>query len=237
MGGDPDQDGARSNYMTEYTAFAGGHGRFEFNSQKPTFADEHGADKPLLNFEQFLTLQKLLSEGQDAMVIERDIYVLEALRNKLEPDDPDFLQKAIMAIYEHAEGAGIPMAPLSEAMSLWSGEIFIFPNYLLLPQFGNCEVYRSRPYKDDPEWCVFDVWSLMTYPEGEEPERAELQGVYDKDDDENWGVIPRQDLGNIERQQHGMRSVTYERLRFSNQLEKSILNMHQELDRVIAAQV
>jgi hypothetical protein len=65
--------------------------------------------------------------------------------------------------------------------------------------------------------------------------RPELAGVFDKDDDENWGLIPRQDYSNIERQQRGLHSPSYERSRLSHRLEKSISNMHLELDRVIAA--
>ena len=88
--------------------------------------------------------------------------------------------RLIGALYDYAAGAGIPMAPLSEEMLLWGGDVFMFPNYLMLPMYGNCLCYRSRPYNDDPEWCQFDVWSLTTYPVGREPERAELLGVFDK---------------------------------------------------------
>jgi hypothetical protein len=226
--GGTEEEGERVNESLEYTAFANGHGRFQPGiSSKPDYDG--------FNFEKFLKLQQLLVEGQDAMALDRDIHVLEALRNKIDPDDPTFAQQAVMALYEHAQGAGIPMAPVSEMMQLWSGEIFLFPNYIMLPQFGNCLVYRSRPCDDDPERCLFDVWSLTTYPVGEEPERAELLGVFDKDDDENWGLIPRQDFSNIERQQRGLHSRSYEHLRLSHSQEKSIANMHLELDRQIAA--
>ena len=225
--GGTEEEGERVNESLEYTAFAGGHGRFQPElTSKPAFED--------FNFEKFLKLQQLLVDGQDAMALDRDIHVLEALRSRIQADDPTFAQQAVMALYEHAEGAGIPMAPLSQAMQLWSGEVFLFPHYLMLPQFGNCLAYRSRPHNDDPEWCLFDVWSLTTYPEGEEPERAELSGVFDKDDDENWGLIPRQDFGNIERQQRGLHSRSYERSRLSGSQEKTIINMHLELDRVLA---
>jgi phenylpropionate dioxygenase-like ring-hydroxylating dioxygenase large terminal subunit len=227
LGATEDQ-AAESSYSLEYTAFAGGHGRFQRGTQG-------GQARNDFNFDKYLQLQQLLADGQDAMALERDIHVLEALRTKIGADDPTFGQQAVKALYEHAEGAGIPMAPLSAMMQLWSGEIFVFPHYFMLPQFANCLCYRSRPYQDDPEKCLFDVWSLTTYPEGEEPERAELLGVFDKDDDEHWGLIPRQDFSNIERQQRGLHSHGYEHLRLSGRLEKSIINLHQELDRQLAA--
>jgi phenylpropionate dioxygenase-like ring-hydroxylating dioxygenase large terminal subunit len=236
--GGTEEEGALAYEPTELTAFKGGHGRFEFPVRTASNAvrdDSSGIESAdAYGFEQFLKLQQLLWSGMDAMAIDRDIRILEGLRNKIDPHDETFAQQAVMAIYEHAAGAGIPMPPLSEKMTLWGGEVFLFPHYIMLPQFGNCLVYRARPYNDDPEWCLFDVWSLTTYPEGDEPERAELAGVFDKDDDENWGLIPRQDFSNIERQQRGLHSHGYERLRFSNVQEKTIINMHLELDRVLA---
>ena len=110
----------------------------------------------------------------------------------------------------------------------------MFPNYLMLPMYGNCLCYRSRPYNDDPEWCQFDVWSLTTYPAGQEPERAELLGVFDKEDTEHWGLIPRQDFSNIEAQQRGLHTMGFDHLRLSNKYEISIANMHEELDRRLA---
>ena len=104
----------------------------------------------------------------------------------------------------------------------------------MLPMYGNCLCYRIRPYNDDPERCLFDVWSLTTFPVGQEPERAELLGVFDSGDAEHWGLIPRQDFSNIERQQRGLRSIGFTESRLSSKYEMSISNMYEELDRVIA---
>ncbi len=94
---------------------------------------------------------------------------------------------------------------------------------------------HRRPYDDDPGKCIFDTWALTTYPAGEEPERAELTGVFDKDDDENWGLVVRQDYSNMERQQRGLHSSSFEHYRLAYGMEKTIANMHQELDRRIAS--
>jgi hypothetical protein len=170
------------------------------------------------------------------MAIDRDIQIFEGLKNRDGEGAPGtFSERAIAALYEYARGAGIPMPPMSEKMQLWGGDIYMYPNYLMLPMYGNCLVYRVRPHNDDPEWCLFDVWSLMTYPKGQEPERAALKGVFDKDDVENWGLIPRQDFSNIERQQRGLHSRSYRANRLSAVYEKSIANSHHEIDRYIAA--
>jgi phenylpropionate dioxygenase-like ring-hydroxylating dioxygenase large terminal subunit len=227
LGGNEEVEGVRHNEALDYTAYAYGHGRFAANG-KPVYDD--------FNFEKFLALLHLISDGLDGVVEERDLHVMEALRNKIDPDDPAFVQHAVAAVYEHAEGAGIPMVPLSEeVMKLWGGELFIFPHYLMVANLGNAIAHRSRPYNDDPEWSIFDTWALTTYPVGEEPERADLDGVFDKDDDENWGLVVRQDYSNMERQQRGLHSRSFERTRLAYGMEKTIANMHQELDRRIAA--
>jgi phenylpropionate dioxygenase-like ring-hydroxylating dioxygenase large terminal subunit len=223
MGGGPSM-GAASAGSVDYTAFRNGHARF----QSRTYAKQLPADP-------FIESGRLLAEGQDAMTLDNDVRLFEGLRNKLGSDNPDFANAAITALYEYAEGADIPMAPLSEKMILWGGEIYMFPNYLMLPMYGNCLCYRMRPYRDDPEWTQFDVWSLTSYPRGREPGRAQLLGVFDKEDTEHWGLIPRQDFSNIERQQRGLHSVGFEHLRLSRDYEKSITNMHEELDRRIAS--
>jgi phenylpropionate dioxygenase-like ring-hydroxylating dioxygenase large terminal subunit len=216
----------------EYTTFRNGHARFQSAGKKTAAGERSG-----YTYGTFLESARLLADGQDAMTLERDVRVFEGLRNKIDDDDPDGPTKAIFALYEYAEGAGIPMPPMSPEMQLWGGDIFMFPNFLMLPMYGNCLSYRLRPHDDDPEQTLFDVWSLTTYPAGQEPERAELEGRFEKEDDEHWGLIPRQDFSNIERQQRGLHAHGFQRLRLSQQYEKSIANAHEELDRRIAARL
>ena len=179
----------------------------------------------------FIEAARVLWEGQDAMTLERDLRVFEGIRHKVPPEQ-DFAQAAIGALFDYAAGAGIPM-PGPEAIRYWGGEVFCFPNFFVLPQFGNALSYRIRPHDDDPECCRFEVWSLTTYPEGQELGRARLKGRYDKEDDANWGLIPRQDFSNIERQQRGLHQQSFRELRLASEWECGISNMHEELDRYL----
>jgi nitrite reductase/ring-hydroxylating ferredoxin subunit len=232
MGGD-EEAGEVMSRGVEYTAFANGHARFQSPTRENMEYLETGDGA--MNGDVFIESGRLLANGQDAMTLDRDIQIFEGLRNKIGIDAPDFAAQAVEGLYEYAANAGIPMPdPTPETMQLWGGDIVLFPNFLMLPMYGNCLSYRSRPYNDDPEWTLFDVWSLTTYPEGQEPERAEPAGVFDKDDIEHWGLIPRQDFGNIERQQRGLHSESYRASRLSAVYEKSIANLHQEIDRYIA---
>jgi hypothetical protein len=155
------------------------------------------------------------------------------MKNRVPPGE-DFPTAAIKALFDYAAGAGIPLNTTPEGMRLWGGEVFLFPNYFMLPQFENALAYRVRPFNDDPEWCRFEVWSLTMYPEGQEPGRARLKGRFAPDDAENWGLIPRQDFSNLERQQRGVRSRGFRGHRLATEWERAISNMHEELDRYLA---
>lgn len=221
----------------EYTAFTNGHGRFQSGDAKESYGGRPGAEvEDAEDKSDFIEFHRVLQSGQDAMALERDIHVFEGLAGELDPKDPEFAGKAIQALFEYWKGAGIPN-PVSDpaAMRLWGGDIFLFPNYLMLPMYANSLNYRVRPYNDDPEWCRFEVWSVTTYPAGQEPERAELTGRFDTDDTDHWGLIPRQDFENLERLQRGIKSKSISETRLSQLWEQTISNMHQELDRRLAA--
>jgi nitrite reductase/ring-hydroxylating ferredoxin subunit len=210
----------------DYTPFVNGHGRF----QSGDAAESYGG-KP-----DFLQAARLNWSGQDAMTLERDIHVFEGVAGGMDTRDPKYVKRAMDALFEYWEGAGIP-APdrTAEVLKLWGGDIHLFPNYLMLPMYANSLAYRVRPHGDDPNWCRFEVWSLTTYPEGHDPGRLELSGRYDKDDADHWGLIPRQDFANLERMQRGIRNKSLKHTTLSDKWEVTIANMHQELDRRLAA--
>jgi phenylpropionate dioxygenase-like ring-hydroxylating dioxygenase large terminal subunit len=212
----------------DYLQFDNGHGGFQSRRdyRKGGVAQGRPAD-------EFIERARMLWEGQDAMTLERDIHVFEGLRKKVDPGE-DFGSAAIAGLYDYASAAGIPMPPPGEHLRLWGGEIFMFPNYFMLPMYANSLAYRFRPHNDDPEWTRFEVWSLTTYPEGLEPEsKLVLQGRFAGDDADHWGLIPRQDISNMERQQRGIRSVSYQGHRLATEWESVISHMHQELDRYL----
>jgi phenylpropionate dioxygenase-like ring-hydroxylating dioxygenase large terminal subunit len=211
----------------EYLALDNGHGRFQgkFDASAGGVAQNRGA-------QGFLDRSQTLWEGQDAMTLERDLHVFRGMRNRVPPGE-DFPAAAIRALFDYAAGAGIPLRSAPEAVRLWGGAVFMFPNFHLLPQFGNALSYRVRPYNDDPEWCRFEVWSLTMYPEGDEPRRPDAAKRYPPDDTEHWGLIPRQDFANVARQQRGLHSRGYDGHRLAVDWEPIISNMHLELDRYL----
>jgi hypothetical protein len=141
----------------------------------------------------------------------------------------------VAALYRHADEVGIPLpAPDPATLARWGGMFYLFPNYFVLPQYGNALVYRSRPHGDDPESCLFEVWSISIPAARDVVPRPVLQGPFAPDDAEHWPRIPLQDFSNIGRQQRGIHSRSIDALRLSRTYEHGIENMHRQLDRTLA---
>ncbi len=176
---------------------------------------------------------RILWETLDAMTLAHDVRVAESLRDEV-TDPAEFGQAFMSSLFADYAGRGTPLPILEpDAYTRWGGVFFMFPNFFVLPQFGNALIYRSRPDGLDPEGCYFELWSVTLKAPHEPRQRAELDGVFDKEDAEAWPLIPRQDFSNIERQQRGLHAFGYEATRMSLEYEQGIVNMHRELDRYL----
>ena len=141
------------------------------------------------------------------------------------------------ALYADAAARQRPMPKLvPEILGMWGGEIFIFPNLMILPQAGNAMIYRVRPNGSDPDSCTFEILSTRTLAAAVKPPRPTVEHVTDLQDPEQVLLIPRQDLSNIPRMQKGMHAHGLEHTWLAEDQEKIILNMHQELDRYLRAE-
>ena len=76
------------------------------------------------------------------------------------------LNDAVMAAHKE-KGMDIPDLHEMDAKRYATSVNFCFPHYFLLPTFGSASSYRIRPL--GPEECLFELWSLTRYPEGEQP--------------------------------------------------------------------
>jgi len=108
---------------------------------------------------------------------------------------------------------------------------FLFPHHFVLRLFSSYSSYRIRPL--GPEKCLFEIWALTHYPEGQEPEppMAPIVLPYDSQD---FPLIPRQDYSNIPLQQEGLHSAGFEFMRLSKDLEGLVSNYQQVIDGYIA---
>lgn len=217
-----------------YDGLPNGHGRFYAGAKSPIkgHIQEMQGD-PL---DEMITRLMLIVDGMDAMTLKEDVDVLRSLRGKPIPEGSTLGGEFVKALYAQAAQQQRPMPKATpEILSMWGGEIFIFPNFLILPQAGNTEFYRSRPHPTDPNKCLFEIWSAKTYPAAVTPPRATVQHVTDPNDPEQLLLIPRQDLGNIPRIQRGLQSRGMRQTWLAAHQEAILMNMHRELDRYLRA--
>ncbi len=216
-----------------YEAFAQGHGRFYGGKSTPMAGN---VNKPGDAIDAMADRLNLLVEGMDAMVLKEDVDLIRSLKERDEPipEGSTLGAEYVKALYANAEASNRPM-PKAEPHILdqWGGEVFIFPNFLVLPQAGNCMMYRVRPDGDDPNACIFEIYSTKTYPEAEPVPRASVQKMNNPQDPDQFLQIPRQDFLNIPRMQKGLRTAGCKELLMANYYEKMIVNLHQEVDRYL----
>ncbi len=216
-----------------YAAHDGGHSSFQL---RPNAQADKGRQVGVSEIDAIIESSRQLSRGLEAMTLDRDVHVITGMRHRPIPDGSSFGQELVKALYQYAAEAGIPLPPPDPAaLGRWGGMFFAFPNYFVLPQYGNALVYRARPHGHDPESCVFELWSLTIPAEGDEVPRPTVQGPFAPDDADHWPPIPLQDFSNIGRQQRGIHSRSVDGLRLSHTYESGITNMHRQLDRYLAS--
>lgn len=103
----------------------------------------------------------------------------------------------------------------------------IFPNTVIIqgPTFALC--YRARPDGDDPDSCIFEVYTLQRYPEGQEPKPENLHCP--TIDEATWRKVLCQDFSNMADVQRGMKSSGFKGLRPHPVEEQAIVNFHRSL--------
>jgi phenylpropionate dioxygenase-like ring-hydroxylating dioxygenase large terminal subunit len=126
-----------------------------------------------------------------------------------------------------AEGAGWPTITL-EQMERAGYDWHVFPNFIFLMGPDGGIFYRIRPNGDDPESCIFDIWSLVRYVPGGEPDvEHEFYDPWQKCD--TLGLLLTQDFMNMEQVHRGMKSSGFAASR-TNPLQESVLvNFHRVL--------
>lgn len=217
----------------DYEAFPYGHGRF-FAGVKAM--DNQNANPTEDQLDYMIEHMAHLVNEMDAMVLQQDVDIANSLRGKPVPQGSTYGAEFIKALYTQAAIEKRPMpVPTPDTAAMWGGEVFIFPNLLILPNLGNAMFYRSRPDGHNPDGCIFEIWSTTTYPADKPVPRAEVQHMTDVNDPDQFLLIPRQDMSNIPRIQKGLHSKGCRQVWFASHNEKMIINMHRELDRYLGA--
>ncbi|MBV9995166.1 MAG: aromatic ring-hydroxylating dioxygenase subunit alpha [Caulobacteraceae bacterium] len=181
---------------------------------------------------------KRLNEGMAGMIHARDVAVAEDLRDMELPEDVEAAKLAwnlrlCEEITRRSRAAGLDAPDFTQvdAEMMTSGVNFCFPNYFLLPIYGNASSYRIRP--TGPETCLFELWSLTLMPEDEkrDPPRAPTPMRHD---DPSWPPIPKQDYSNLPDQQLGLHAGEFDYMILSRDVEGLISNYQRLIDGFLA---
>jgi phenylpropionate dioxygenase-like ring-hydroxylating dioxygenase large terminal subunit len=186
--------------------------------------------------EAFINFMKTLGNGIGGMVRAHDWEIAEAIKDEVElPDDMAEVPGAFFRILQdeitkRRRAQGVPMPDLNSLPPVES-DYFCFPHYFWLPTFANMLCYRIRPL--GPEKCLFELMSLILYPEDEvrpRPVAPEPVPIGDP----RIPLIPTQDYSNLPRQQRGLHTNGFEYMRLSKEKEGTISRYHQVIDGFIA---
>ena len=132
-----------SHHYHQYETFPHGHGRF-FGGKKTPMAGH--VTLPGDPVEMMAARLNLLVEGMDAMVLAEDVELVRSLKGKPIPEGSSLGGEYMKLLYSTAAAQNRPMPkPAPEVLDMWGGEIFVFPNLMILPQAGNA----MRPIQPD----------------------------------------------------------------------------------------
>lgn len=102
----------------------------------------------------------------------------------------------------------------------------IFPNVVMLPNRTFNFGFRFRPDGSNPDSCIFEVYHLERFPEGQEPK---TENVECEPTEENWLLLVSQDFANMPMVQQGMKSVAFRGGLANPVQEGGVVNMHRHL--------
>lgn len=141
----------------------------------------------------------------------------------------EVVTKLMQFTMEEAAAKGIAIPPITPEQAWQVGSDWhLFPNQVILPGPLTCLAYRSRPNGRDPDSCIFDVYSLLRYPEGEAPV-VTPEWSDDLTDRSFWPLILIQDFENVAELQRGIRSRGFRGARTNPKQEVAVSNFHRAL--------
>ncbi len=177
---------------------------------------------------------ELLSEGMAGLVHAKEIEIMRQLVDIELPENPEEAMMTWFGVVQdqitrqlRQRGEPVPDLNAVAVSDPVEAVEFLFPHYFILTAFTSMSSYRVRPL--GPESCLFEIWSLTAFPEGEEP-APPMEPVVLPYDSEAFPRIPQQDYSNIPIQQKGLHSAGFEFMRLSRDVEGLISNYQQLID-------
>ena len=171
-----------------------------------------------------------LMESVNATTTETLVNAAKRLVHELPPGTPpEQVGAHLIASAKRDDAArGVVWPEIDPAQMTAAGfDWHVFPNTVIIQQPTSALCYRARPNGYNPDSCIFEVYVLERFPEGEEPK---TQWVFQPEpSEENWLKILSQDFQNMPEVQRGMKSRGFMGARPSPVQEKAVTNFHRSL--------
>ncbi len=236
-------DGFGEDYT--FSKAMGKHGMFGYDkSSRPFGAPSPRQAKPVPDDLRpgMVRYIQLINDTLHAITTEKDAAAATRLMTEASADNSpmELAVKLLQFQEEAAKAAGAYWPPLTlEQRGSAGTDWHVFPNLIFLPSGTGTLCYRSRPWGDgsDPDWCVYDIWSLEQYAPGAEPPIS--HNIIHSED--GWRAIGgvseilEQDFLNMEQVQRGMKQAGFPGSRTSPIQEVAISNMHRILHDYVDA--
>jgi phenylpropionate dioxygenase-like ring-hydroxylating dioxygenase large terminal subunit len=185
-----------------------------------------GADARVMVYEQLKELLDTVNGTTTATFVE----AARRLKDELPADTPaDQISLHLMESARKMDAdRGVVWPDLKAEEVLAAGHDWhIFPNMIVLPGVTFALCYRARPNGYDPNSCIFEVYVLERFPEGQEPKTEWVHTPNPTEDD--WLLILSQDFQNMPAVQKGMYSRGFVGARPSPLQEAAVVNFHRTL--------
>ncbi|MFV8318615.1 aromatic ring-hydroxylating oxygenase subunit alpha [Mycobacterium sp. 23] len=208
------------------------HSRFVY-TQRPEHSDrDSGRQELAARPEVFANSMQYQYLEVGSLVTERDFRAAQQLAT-LEPGDvpPFVLYHQMCEELARAEGVDFPQMSMEQYFA-GNGDWHVFPSMVILVEKSCLLGYRMLPDAEDPNRCLFEMFSLEHFAPGQVPD-TQWQVFERWQDHDGWGELPSQDLRNIAAIHAGMHSAGFDGLWLNTAQEMSIRNEHAIADRFL----
>lgn len=131
-------------------------------------------------------------------------------------------------------GAIWPETLTREALARLGTDWHFFPNTICLPSPDGALWYRLRPNGNDPDSCIFDIWSFGRFAPGAEPEvKQEIFEGFEAF--RGQCRFLEEDFENMAAVHQGMKSTGWRGARTNPVQEAQIVNFHRSMRDFLAA--
>lgn len=207
------------------------HSRFIYQPRPFTGVVDPGRAERVSRPEYFATMMAYQNKHIGSLATERDVRAARSLvgRDIDGPVFPAYLQ----ACKEFAQKEGVEGYPdmTVEEFNAGNGDWHVTPTMVFLVEQSCLLGYRMRPNGDDPDSCIWDVYSLEHFRSDEVPDtKWEHYPVWR---DHDWGQLITQDLKNLGDIQRGMHSQGFQELWINMKQEGAVINHHRIADRFL----